>query len=64
MASRSLLEDDDLDRAPARHRRPQPALRLRTAKPEEGDERGDLLHFLRALVLVVVATAVFGWLVS
>lgn len=64
MASRSLPEDEDLDQAPARRRRPQPARQLRTAKPEEGDDRGELLHLLRALVLVVVATAVFGWLVS
>lgn len=64
MASRSLPEEGDFNRADARPRRARPVRRLRTAKPEEGDDRGELLHFLRALLLVVVATTVFGWLVS
>lgn len=37
---------------------------IRTAKPEEGEAKGEVMHLLRALLLVVAATAVFGWLLS
>lgn len=64
MASRTVSQNDDLDQAAVRPKRRRPMRQLRTAKPEEGDDRGELLHFLRALLLLVLATAAFGWLVS
>ncbi len=40
------------------------ARRIRVAKPEEGEARGEVFHLLRALALVVSITALIGWVVS
>lgn len=44
--------------------RPKPAGKTSAARPREGNDRGEILHFLRALLLLVLATAAFGWLMS
>ena len=49
--------------APARAEAAAPR-EIRISKPEEGEARGELLHLIRALLLVVGATALIGWLVS
>jgi hypothetical protein len=38
--------------------------RIRLAKPEEGEARGEVFHLIRAMMIVVGVTALIGWAVS
>ena len=53
---------DDMPRAGTRKAAAPRQIRL--AKPEEGEARGEVFHLIRALFIVVGATAFIGWAVS
>ncbi len=38
--------------------------KIRLAKPEEGEARGEVFHLIRAMFIVVGLTAFIGWAVS
>lgn len=37
---------------------------IRVAKSEEGEARGEWAHLLRAVLLVILGTAMLGWLLT
>lgn len=61
MAAGTTPNDLDEDGQPMR---PRPPKTIRTAKPDEGEAKGEFWYFLRALALLVAGTALLGWLMS